>query len=104
MGWCAAARGHQRVFTIVLHPHHRELAHLAALAAARRDDDHGQTCVPQRIGPLALGRLVLGYLIPHPFRRTGLVFSLNWHAASIAGPSLTVDGEHPETEDPGDNE
>src|SRR5882757_2480800 len=44
----AAFRGHGRVPPLVLHAHQRDLANLATLRAARRENDDGQARVPER--------------------------------------------------------
>src|SRR5207248_5405457 len=74
---------------VVLDPHQRCLAQLAAARADGREDDDRQPGVPQRRRLGAAGALVGLDLLAHPSDRDRLVFALQWHATySTAGASF----------------
>ena len=78
----AALRRHGRIAPIVLHPHHRRLAHLAAARAAIRDDHHRQAGIAQRRSPRPARALVLPDLVANPRLRARLVLTVNSHTGS----------------------
>lgn len=74
-----ALRGDQGVAAVVLDPHQRRLAELPALRAPGRQQDDGQSRVPQRRPLGAAGALVLLHLLAHPLRRAGFVLAFERH-------------------------
>src|SRR5262249_46540299 len=84
IGGGTALRGDGRVPPVVLDPHHRGLAQLAAADPAVGDDHHGQAGAAQRRAPRPAPTFVLFHLLPDPRPRAGLVIVRNWHAASQA--------------------
>src|SRR5712691_7542407 len=72
---------HRRIPAVMLDPHQRGLAHLAAADPAIGDDHHRQAGVTQRraLGPA--GTLVQLDLVPDPGGRARLVLFLDWHSA-----------------------
>src|SRR5262249_41153191 len=90
MGRGTALRRDGRVPAVMLDPHHRSLAYLAAADPAVGDDHHGQAGVTQRRALRPARAFVEFHLIPDPGPRARLVVILNWHAASQAPGRHTV--------------
>src|ERR1035437_3230818 len=78
-----ALGGDDRVLAPVLHPHHGELADLAAPVPAHGDDDHRQAGGVLDVATLAAGGLVLGDLIADPRGGAGLVLTFDCHETSV---------------------
>ena len=89
-----AALGRDRgVDAVVLDPHDRVLAELAALVTDRGDHhDRPLRVAAQDVGALAAGGLVRLDLVAHPLGRAGLVLALQGHASRnpIAGPAHSL--------------
>src|SRR5262245_30040493 len=79
-----ALRRDGRIPALMLDPHHRGLAQLAAAYPAVGDDHHGQAGVAQRRALRPARSFVELHLLPDPGPRARLVVILNWHAASQA--------------------
>src|SRR5262249_11606665 len=81
VGRGTALRRDRGVPAVVLDPHHRGLAQLAAARPAVGDDHHGQAGVAQRGGLRPARALVLLDLLADPGPRARLVLTLDRHGA-----------------------
>ena len=77
----AAQRCDHRVLAVVLHPHQRGLADLAALGADGGQQDDGLALQLGALG--AAGLHVLLGVVAGPVGRAGFVFSGKWHDTSL---------------------
>src|SRR5262249_14057478 len=82
VGGGSALRRDRGIAAVMLDPHHRCLADLAAARAAVGDDDHRQAGVPQRRALRPAGSLIQLDLVTDPGPRARPVLTVDWHAPS----------------------
>src|SRR6185312_7576928 len=82
MGGGSALRRDRGVAAVMLDPHHRCLADLAAARPAVGDDHHRQAGVPQRRALRPAGALIQLDLVTDPGPGAWPVLAFDWHAPS----------------------
>ena len=82
MGRRAALRRHRHIAAVMLDPHHRCLAHLAAARPTVGDDHHGKTGLAQGRALRPTRALKKLDLLADPALRARLIFTLDRHAPS----------------------
>src|SRR5262249_49474148 len=82
MGGGSALRRDRGIAAVMLDPHHRCLAELAAACPAVGDDHHRQAGVAQRRALRPAGALIQLDLVTDPGPRAWPVLTFDWHAPS----------------------
>src|ERR1700728_3779380 len=91
----AATGRHGGVAAVMLHPHHRRLAHLAAARPAVGDDHDGKAGVAQRRPLRATGTLIGLDLVAYPGLRARLVVTIDRHGPKSSIPEGGSASAHP---------